>query len=249
MQPLPPPAAIVARTLPGGLPFLRDALVQRTGFGRNQLDPDATPGDPGLFGPGSATWQLMGHPSAALAGLRAALLQALSAPIPTATHSTGTFERDFMGRVGRTGVFVQQQNLGLIEERLRQRDAGFLSRRKLAGWPIEKFSQVQLGCKACDPLADIRHGVELREDRKILAYRQAHRHINIRAFKVHPVQHAIAFARHLGTKHLTTPDVGVTSPMIIAIVVVLPAPLPPNRPVTEPTESLNDMPSTASTAL
>jgi uncharacterized protein (DUF2236 family) len=113
---LPPPAAVVARTLPAGLPLVRDELVRRTGFGRNSLDRDATPGDPGLFGPGSATWELMGHPSAALAGLRAALLQALSAPIPTATHSTGAFERDFMGRVSRTGEFVTKQNLGSMDE-------------------------------------------------------------------------------------------------------------------------------------
>lgn len=116
MQLLPPPAAVVARAFPEGLPFLRDALVQRTGFGRSSLDEDATPGDPGLFGPGSATWQLMGSPTSALAGLRAALLQALSAPIPTATHSTGAFERDFLGRVSRTGVFVQKQNLGSMDE-------------------------------------------------------------------------------------------------------------------------------------
>jgi uncharacterized protein (DUF2236 family) len=116
MQLLPPPAAFVARALPSGLPFVRDALVQRTGFGRSALDESADPGDPGLFGPGSATWQLMGHPSAALAGLRAALLQSLSAPIPTATASTGAFEKDFMGRVNRTGVFVQKQNLGSMDE-------------------------------------------------------------------------------------------------------------------------------------
>ncbi len=41
------------------------------------------------------------------------------------------------------------------------------------------------------------------------------------------------------------PEVGVTSPMIIAMVVVLPAPLPPSSPVTEPAGRLNEMPSTA----
>ncbi len=41
------------------------------------------------------------------------------------------------------------------------------------------------------------------------------------------------------------PEVGVTRPMIMAMVVVLPAPLPPSRPVTEPCGSVNVMPSTA----
>jgi uncharacterized protein (DUF2236 family) len=113
---IPTPATIAARALPGGLPIVRDQMLARTGLFSSALDPDATPGDPGLFGPGSPTWELVGQPSQALAGLRAALLQALSAPIPTATDHTGTFAKDFGGRVARTGAFVQQQNLGSMEE-------------------------------------------------------------------------------------------------------------------------------------
>ena len=45
------------------------------------------------------------------------------------------------------------------------------------------------------------------------------------------------------------PEVGVTSPMIMAMVVVLPAPLPPSRPVIEPGRSAKEMPSTAVVAL
>jgi hypothetical protein len=110
------PNAVVARTLPGGIPPLRDEVLHRTGLFASTLDPDATPGDPGLFGPASATWALVGEPAMALAGLRAALLQALSVPIPTATHSTGRFYDDFLGRVGRTGAFVAAQNLGSMDE-------------------------------------------------------------------------------------------------------------------------------------
>jgi uncharacterized protein (DUF2236 family) len=40
----------------------------------------------------------------------------LSLPVPTAVHSTGAFYEDFLGRVGRTGAFVQAQNLGSIDE-------------------------------------------------------------------------------------------------------------------------------------
>ena len=43
--------------------------------------------------------------------------------------------------------------------------------------------------------------------------------------------------------------IGLTSPMIIAIVVVLPAPLPPSSPVIEPAASRKETPSTASTPL
>jgi uncharacterized protein (DUF2236 family) len=113
---IPTPTTLAARAFPDGVPGLRQQVQARTGLFTSALDPDATPGDPGLFGPGSPTWEIVGQPCQALAGLRAALLQALSAPIPTATDATGTFARDFAGRVSRTGAFVQLQNLGSMEE-------------------------------------------------------------------------------------------------------------------------------------
>ena len=44
------------------------------------------------------------------------------------------------------------------------------------------------------------------------------------------------------------PELGITRPSIIAMVVVLPAPLPPSSPVIEPGASANEMPSTARVA-
>lgn len=113
---IPTPATIAARVLPDGIPGVRSQLLARTNLFTSALDPCSSPGDPGLFGPGSPTWELVGQPSQLLAGLRAALLQALSAPIPTATDTTGTFYTDFAGRVARTGAFIQKQNLGSMDE-------------------------------------------------------------------------------------------------------------------------------------
>lgn len=130
----PPTAtAITSRLLPRGIPLLRDEALARTGLFASALDTDATPGDPGLFGPGSATWRLMGQPAQALAGLRAALLQTLSAPIPTGTHSTGSFYTDFGGRVARTGAFVQRQNLGSMDEVFRSARAVRAMHRTVKG--------------------------------------------------------------------------------------------------------------------
>lgn len=113
---LPTPNEVVARALPQGVQPLRDEFLVRTGMFASSLDPDASPGDPGLFGPDSVTWEVVSQASAILAGLRAALLQTLSVPVPTATHSTGSFQADFLGRVARTGAFLNAQNLGSMDE-------------------------------------------------------------------------------------------------------------------------------------
>lgn len=113
---LPTPAGLAFHALPQGIPTLRRELQARTGMFVASLDPDATPGDPGLFGPDSPTWHLTGQAAMLITGVRAALLQALSAPIPTATHATGSFAHDFLGRVGRTGAYVQAMNLGSLAE-------------------------------------------------------------------------------------------------------------------------------------
>jgi uncharacterized protein (DUF2236 family) len=116
MRTIPTPTLLAARAMPAGIPIIRHQLRAWTGLSQSALDPNATPGDPGLFGPGSPTWEIVGQPAQALAGLRAALLQALSAPIITATDATGSFATDFGGRVARTGAFVQRQNLGSLDE-------------------------------------------------------------------------------------------------------------------------------------
>jgi hypothetical protein len=45
-----------------------------------------------------------------------------------------------------------------------------------------------------------------------------------------------------------SPEVGITSPISMEMVVVLPAPLPPSRAVMEPSPSVKLMPSTAVTS-
>jgi hypothetical protein len=47
--------AAAARAPPGGIPLLRRQLIDDLAVYRCGLEVDATSGDPGLFGPGSAT--------------------------------------------------------------------------------------------------------------------------------------------------------------------------------------------------
>ncbi len=133
MRLIPTPSLVLSRALPGGIPGLGGVMRARTGLFRSVLDPAAAPGDPGLFGPGSPTWQVVTQPCSVLAGLRAALLQALSAPIVTATDVSGAFSNDLGGRVARTGAFVQRQNLGSMDEVYRSARAVRAMHRVVAG--------------------------------------------------------------------------------------------------------------------
>lgn len=58
----------------------------------------------------------MGNVARPIGGVRAGLLQGMLAPIPAAVDSTSQLADDFLGRVGRTATFVQQMNLGSIDE-------------------------------------------------------------------------------------------------------------------------------------
>ena len=108
---------IAARLAPNGLPLVREPLrgvleqIQPA-----SLDPRATAGDPGLYGPDSATWLIIPEPTRIIAGLRAALLQTLSLPIITAVHTQGSFYSDFLGRVRRSNHYAVAQSLGSMDE-------------------------------------------------------------------------------------------------------------------------------------
>ncbi|MGJ7441920.1 oxygenase MpaB family protein [Aquipuribacter sp. MA13-6] len=74
------------------------------------------PRDPGLFGPGSVTWQLHADPLVALAGLRALLLQSLHPVVAHgfATHSD--YQRQPWSRLLRTADFMAVTTFGSTSE-------------------------------------------------------------------------------------------------------------------------------------
>lgn len=72
----------------------------------------AAAGDPGLFGPDSVSWRVVGDTSMALGGLRALLLQTLH---PLAMHGVMTasnFRADPWGRLTRTAEYVATVTFG-----------------------------------------------------------------------------------------------------------------------------------------
>lgn len=111
-------AAWLTRVAPRGVPGLRRAV--RSGlaraFGPPPFDPTADPGDPGLFGPASASWRVLGEPAAIVGGVRALLTQ-LTHPLAmagVADHSG--FRDDPLGRLQRTSGYVTALTFGSTRE-------------------------------------------------------------------------------------------------------------------------------------
>lgn len=82
---------------------MRDAGI------RDAAMPDA---DPGLFGPGSVTWQLHGDPVMWVVGVRALYLQALHPRAVRGVVQNSDFRRDAWGRLLRTASFVGEITYG-----------------------------------------------------------------------------------------------------------------------------------------
>ncbi|MFD8983883.1 oxygenase MpaB family protein [Streptomyces sp. NPDC059564] len=71
--------------------------------------------DPGLYGPGSVTWQCHGDPVMWIAGVRALYLQALHPRAVRGVMENSDFERDAWGRLLRTADFVGTLTYGTTE--------------------------------------------------------------------------------------------------------------------------------------
>lgn len=112
---------LLARAAPGGLPLARDAV--RLGlarvFGPPPFDPDRDPGDPGLFGPQSASWRIIGEPAAIVGGLRALLVQLLHPHALAGVVDHSAFRDDPVGRLQRTSAYVTTSTFGSTREVLR----------------------------------------------------------------------------------------------------------------------------------
>ena len=79
---------------------------------------ELAPSDHGLFGPGSATWQLMGEPILWVAGIRALYLQALDPRTMRGTwqNSALVHRHEAWGRFLRTAEFVRIRTYGTRPE-------------------------------------------------------------------------------------------------------------------------------------
>jgi uncharacterized protein (DUF2236 family) len=70
------------------------------------------PGDPGLYGPGSAIWYVHGDVAGLVGGLSGLLLGALHEPTLYGTNQHSSYTDDPLSRLGRTGSFVNAMTYG-----------------------------------------------------------------------------------------------------------------------------------------
>lgn len=116
----------LADLAPTGVPVVRDvvgrALSTALRGPRPGIAPDDVeeyPGDPGLTGPGSASWEVLGDVAGLAAGNRALLLQALHPRAMAGVHDHSTYAEDPFGRLHRTSAWVATSTFGSVPRALR----------------------------------------------------------------------------------------------------------------------------------
>jgi uncharacterized protein (DUF2236 family) len=73
-------------------------------------------GDPGLIGPGSVSWQVIGDVSAFVGGIRALLIQAAHPEVVAGVADHSRYREDPLGRLSRTSAYVTATTFGAVPE-------------------------------------------------------------------------------------------------------------------------------------
>ena len=72
--------------------------------------------DPGLFGPGSSTWEVIGDVSAMVGGIRALLIQTAHPEVVAGVAQHSEYRADPLGRLSRTSAYVTATAYGAMPE-------------------------------------------------------------------------------------------------------------------------------------
>lgn len=74
------------------------------------------PGDPGLFGPDSVTWRVIGDSAVFIGGIRALLVQAAHPEVAAGVADHSRYRNDPLGRLSRTAAYVTATTFGARPE-------------------------------------------------------------------------------------------------------------------------------------
>ncbi len=114
------PLRWVAGAAPDGLPVVRTLVAAGMAriFGPAPFDPADDAGDPGLLGPASASWQVIGEPAAIVGGIRALLVQLLHPLAMAGVANHSNFRTDPLGRLHATSAYVSATTFGSTRQAL-----------------------------------------------------------------------------------------------------------------------------------
>ena len=73
-------------------------------------------GDPGLFGPESVTWRIVGDVAAFVGGIRALLVQAVHPEVVAGVVDHSRYREDPLGRLSRTSAYITATSYGAMPE-------------------------------------------------------------------------------------------------------------------------------------
>ena len=72
--------------------------------------------DPGLLGPDSVSWRVIGDPTAFVGGIRALLVQTAHPEVVAGVEQHSRYRDDPLGRLTRTAVYVTETTYGAMAE-------------------------------------------------------------------------------------------------------------------------------------
>ncbi len=73
-------------------------------------------GDPGLLGPDSVSWRVLGDASVFIGGIRALVIQSAHPEVVAGVEDHSTYRSDPLGRLSRTSVYVTETTYGAMPE-------------------------------------------------------------------------------------------------------------------------------------
>lgn len=109
-------ARLTSKTLPLRTRLVRKALIRT--FGLPPIDPNRDLGDPGLTGPDSPSWRVIGEPAAIAGGIRGLLVQLVHPLAMAGVYDHSAFRTDPLGRLQRTSAYVTTSTFGSVPEAL-----------------------------------------------------------------------------------------------------------------------------------
>jgi len=73
-------------------------------------------GDPGLMGPDSVSWRVLGDAAVFIGGIRALVVQSAHPEVVAGVEDHSTYRSDTLGRLSRTSVYVTETTYGAMPE-------------------------------------------------------------------------------------------------------------------------------------